>query len=48
MSLFCDGINFLLDATQAIIDVFFFWLSFVGTTAPDIRFGLGSYFGCNL
>jgi hypothetical protein len=48
MSLFCDGINQLLDFYQSIVDVFFFWLNFVGMPDPDIRFGIGSYLGCNL
>ncbi|HKQ47643.1 MAG TPA: hypothetical protein VJZ71_06215 [Phycisphaerae bacterium] len=46
--LLCDGINLLLDVYQSIVDVFFFWLSFVGVSAPDITAGIGSYLGCNL
>jgi hypothetical protein len=45
---FCDGINLLMDTLQSVVNALFFWVTLTGSSVPDVRFGIGSYLGCNL
>lgn len=45
MSVFCNFVSLFFQLPQAVFDFVF---GLVGATAPDLTFGIGSIFGCNL
>lgn len=44
-SLLCTLVTAFVGIPQAIFDFFY---GAIGLTAPDLTFGIGSLFGCNL
>ncbi len=45
MSILCAFVQFFFDFPQTIINLVF---GLVGAEPPDLTFGIGSIFGCNL
>lgn len=44
-SILCTLVQVFFQFPQAVFDAFF---GLFGATAPDLTFGIGSFFGCNL
>jgi len=47
-ALFCPLLNFTFDLAQLVLNLVFLLPGMLGMSAPDIRSGVGSLFGCNM